>query len=103
MIDLELQSISDMLVGQIARDNEAEHMVEWDKPDAINHPEHYCQGGIECIEAIKASMSAEAYRGYLKGNIMKYLWRYEHKGKPAQDIKKMLWYGNRLLGELEGK
>ena len=32
--------------------------------DAIN-PEHYKQGDVECIEAIRASMTAEAFKGYL--------------------------------------
>jgi hypothetical protein len=46
----------------------------------VTHPAHYTKGGIECIEAIKASMSKEEYCGYLKGNIMKYVWRYKDKG-----------------------
>ena len=50
------------------------------KPDNVNHPAHYCKGGIECIKAIEASMSAEAFKGYLKGCCLKYLWRYEVKG-----------------------
>lgn len=54
---------------------------------AIDHPLHYTQGGIECIEAIRASMAPEAFRGYLKGNILKYLWRYENKGGLV-DLKK---------------
>ena len=49
--------------------------------------EHYKQGGIECIDAIKASMSAEQFKGFCKGNVIKYLWRYEHKGG-KEDLKK---------------
>jgi len=69
--------------------------------DNVNHPNHYCNGGIECIEAIKASMSFEAFCGYLKGNNIKYLWRYEHKNKPVEDLKKAQWYQNRLITEVE--
>lgn len=69
--------------------------------DAVNHPSHYTSGGIECIAAIKASMSAEEYRGYLKGNVMKYLWRYESKGKPAEDLKKARVYLDWLIKEIE--
>ena len=47
--------------------------------DFVNHPPHY-QGTIECIDAIEASMSAEAFKGSLKANVMKYVWRYETKG-----------------------
>ena len=46
------------------------------KNDNVNGPAHYRQGGIECIEAIKASMSEEGFRDYLKGNVMKYIWNY---------------------------
>ena len=68
--------------------------------DNVNSPAHYRQGGIECIEAIKASMSEEGFRDYLKGNVMKYIWRYKHKGKAIEDIEKALWYLNRLKDEL---
>lgn len=47
--------------------------------DCINNPEHYTSGDIECIDAIKASMGRRAFLGYLKGNALKYLWRYERK------------------------
>lgn len=70
------------------------------KNDNVNNPNHYRQGGIECIEAIKASMSQHGFRDYLKGNVMKYIWRYEHKGKAVEDIGKAMWYLNRLKDEL---
>ena len=73
------------------------------KNDNVNSPVHYRQGGIECIEAIKASMSEEGFRDYLKGNVMKYIWRYKHKGKAIEDIEKALWYLNRLKDELYGQ
>jgi hypothetical protein len=62
----------------------------------VKQPPHYNYGNIECIEAIKESMTLEAYRGYLKGNCMKYLWRYERKGKQLQDLHKAQWYLSRL-------
>lgn len=67
--------------------------------DKVNHPSHYTNGDIECIEAIKASMSQEAFNGYLKGNALKYLWRYQLKNNPEEDLKKAQWYLNRLLDE----
>lgn len=70
------------------------------KNDNVNSPNHYRQGGIEYIEAIKASMSQYGFRDYLKGNVMKYIWRYEHKGKAMEDIEKAIWYLNRLKDEL---
>ena len=47
--------------------------------DAVNSPEHYTEGDIECIDAIEASMSPTEFQGYCKGNALKYIWRYRHK------------------------
>jgi len=71
--------------------------------DVVNSPPHYKAGGIEAIEGIEASMAPEAFAGYLKGNVMKYLWRYEKKGKPIEDLKKARWYLDRLIGLRERK
>jgi hypothetical protein len=74
-----------------------------DGVDVVNSPPHYKTGGIEAIEGIEASMGPEAFAGYLKGNIMKYMWRYERKGKPIEDLKKARWYLDRLIGLRERK
>ena len=71
------------------------------KHDPVSRPAHYASGGVECIEAIKASMSREAFLGYLKGNVQKYLWRYEKKVNPVEDLKKARWYLDRLIAEQE--
>jgi hypothetical protein len=68
--------------------------------DVVNKPEHYRQGGLECIEAIEASMSREEFQGYLKGNIEKYVWRYRYKNG-IQDLHKARWYLDRLILALE--
>lgn len=64
--------------------------------DNVNHPAHYTQGGIECIDAIQASMSVEEFKGYLKGNALKYIWRYENKNNPVEDLQKAMWYLTKL-------
>jgi hypothetical protein len=71
------------------------------KHDPVNSPSHYASGGIECIEAIKESMSREAFLGYLKGNVQKYMWRYEKKVNLVEDLKKARWYLERLIAEQE--
>jgi hypothetical protein len=55
-------------------------------------PDHYTHGDIECIDAQRAACSAEGYKGHLKCQVIKYLWRYEHKGRPIEDIEKSLDY-----------
>jgi hypothetical protein len=67
--------------------------------DAIN-PDHYKQGGIECIEAMKASMTPEQFQGYLKGQVIKYLWRLGLKDSAVQDARKAAWYLDRMIMEL---
>ena len=70
-------------------------------PDPVNSPNHYLAGSIECIDAIEASASsADAFRGYCKGNVQKYLWRMENKGKPKEDAMKAQWYLNKLISKL---
>jgi len=73
------------------------------KSDPVNAPDHYRQGGIEAIDAIEASMSPVEYRGYLKGNVLKYLWRYDYKGKALQDLAKANWYLLRLMAAVEAE
>ena len=68
--------------------------------DPVEQPDHYNKGAIEAIEAIKASMPEHEFRGYLKGNALKYLWRYDYKGKPIEDLRKCRWYIDRLIKEM---
>lgn len=65
--------------------------TETKQPDAVNHPSHYTFGAIECIDAIKAMLTAEEFRGYCKGNAIKYIWRERHKGSD-ESIEKAAWY-----------
>jgi hypothetical protein len=62
--------------------------------DPIN-PSHY-KNAIETINAIEASMTLEAFRGYLKGNVIKYVTRYEKKNG-VEDLKKADWYLSKLI------
>ncbi|MDG1314770.1 MAG: DUF3310 domain-containing protein [Flavobacteriaceae bacterium] len=65
----------------------------------VNHPSHYTQTGIECIDAIKASLG-DGYQDYCKGNVMKYLWRYKYKNG-IEDLKKAQWYLNSMVDSLQ--
>lgn len=71
--------------------------------DAVNHPEHYTQGGIECIDAIKAAtVELEGIEAFCTGNAIKYLFRWKRKNG-AEDIRKAIWYCERLLKEIENE
>jgi len=64
--------------------------------DPVNSPSHYNSGKIECIDAMESMLSKEEFIGYLRGNAFKYQWRFLHKGKAQEDLKKAQWYLNKL-------
>lgn len=71
--------------------------------DNVNHPSHYTQGGIECIDALKAAtIGKTGIEAVCVANVIKYLWRYEEKNG-LEDVKKAQWYIKRLIQELEYK
>lgn len=67
--------------------------------DMVNSPPHYNQTGIECIQAISAATD-KGFKYYLQGNIMKYLWRFDYKDKPLEDLQKAKWYLDKLIEEV---
>ena len=70
--------------------------------NAVNNPSHYTQDdGIECIDAIQAALTEEEWRGFLRGNCLKYLWRYRHKGAPMEDLQKAEVYRQWLYEAVE--
>jgi len=89
--DLAWKEITDFITKRM--DGKDTHLHQFDN---VDRPIHYAAGSIECIDAIEAQLSAEEFRGYLKGNIIKYIWREKHKGK-IESLKKALWYLNRLI------
>ena len=76
--------------------------------DIINSPTHYTQG-IETIKIIRAKLTDEEDRGYLKGTIMKYNTRIGLKGSEqdaSDDAGKLSWYAiklNEFLNEVNHK
>jgi len=66
------------------------------EPDMVNHPPHYTAGGIECIEAIRAALTPDEFRGHCKANAMKYIWRERNKGGD-ESIRKAIWYLTEML------
>jgi|TARA_A100001015_G_scaffold189100_1_gene210615 hypothetical protein len=68
--------------------------------DPVDYPAHYNQGDIQCIDAIKSALG-DGFKYYLQGSAMKYLWRYEHKGKQIEDLEKSIWFLNKLKEQYE--
>ena len=58
--------------------------------DNVQHPSHYTAGGVECIDGIRAALG-RGFGSYCQGNILKYVWRYAHKGG-VEDLRKAQVY-----------
>ncbi len=85
--------------AKIMEDAEQAGKQAWGNVDMVNSPPHYNQTGIECIHAISAA-TGDGFKYYLQGNIMKYLWRFDYKEKPLEDLKKAQWYLDKLIEEV---
>lgn len=68
--------------------------------DRVNHPIHYAQGSIECIDYIQDFLTREEFIGYLRGNIAKYMHRWRYKNG-IEDLDKAGWYHKRLVNFLK--
>jgi len=73
-----------------------------DSSDQVNSPEHYTSGKQEAIDTIEDAISraASVELGFLQGQVLKYLLRMWHKGKPLQDAEKAQWYLTRLISSM---
>lgn len=65
--------------------------------DAVEKPKHYTDGSIEFIQAAESVLSPEEYMGFLRGNVLKYVWRCGKKGNSLQDAKKAKWYIEKFI------
>ena len=69
--------------------------------DPINAPSHYKAGGVECIELLRQNLTPEQYKGFLLGNVQKYIFRCQAKGCEEQDLRKAEWYLRRLISDTQ--
>ena len=65
--------------------------------EMINHPSHYNNGTMECIEAMVGAYGKDEVKIFCKINALKYLWRLGHKDDEAQEIGKIKWYLDKYL------
>ena len=72
-----------------------------DKDNAVYTPPHYTQGEIEFIQAMRSMLTPEEFKGFCKGNAVKYIWREDLKGSNISDLKKAVVYLNWAIERLE--
>lgn len=69
--------------------------------EIVSHPAHYCQGGVECIDALEAATTGlQGIEAVCTANAIKYLWRWKHKNG-VTDLYKAQWYIDRLIKHQE--
>ena len=66
--------------------------------EQVNSPNHYASGDIECIDAIRAALTPDEFRGFCKGNAIKYAWRERRKGGD-ESLQKANWYLRMATGD----
>ena len=69
--------------------------------DTVNHPPHYNNGGMECIDYIKQVLTLEEFKGYCHGNLIKYQHRHEYKNSPIEDMEKAKWYLEKMIDTMK--
>ena len=71
--------------------------------DMVNHPSHYTQGGIECIDALTAMVTPykDTVAATLAWQVVKYIWRHPFKFNSLEDLKKARFYLDRLIAHWE--
>lgn len=59
--------------------------------DNVNHPKHYKECSIECIDAMRVVLGDEGIFNYCMGCAFKYIWRWKFKNG-REDLDKARWY-----------
>lgn len=90
-----LQHLDRLATAEIAIANNARETKEVEL-DNVNHPTHYNKGTMECLDVIKACLSTAEFKGFLKGNVLKYMYRKGDKGDALEDLNKACWYAKKL-------
>ena len=70
------------------------------KTSAVDKPTHYTSGAVEFIDAIRSALTPDEFRGFCKGNILKYVWRERLKNQD-QDLQKAAKYLEWLIAEMQ--
>jgi hypothetical protein len=79
-------------------------MEKYTSEEMVNRPPHYRFGGYELLEVIKAKLresKMDAVQSALWIQLIQYLFRFDMKGKPFEDLNKAKFYLNDLYKETE--
>lgn len=70
--------------------------------DPVNRPKHYTQYRTEVIDIVEDVCKSiqNGFHGWLVGNIVKYVLRFQFKNG-VEDLKKARFYLDKLINEME--
>lgn len=77
-------------------------LVKRESFDAVERPPHYADRKYPVWDVMEDSMG-DRYVGFLEGNVLKYMMRWDKKGKPVEDLKKAKQYLEKLIKAMEEK
>lgn len=96
----------DKFQGVLGNDNIKDGVK--DIVDAVNQPSHYTSGDIEVIEYIEQQAKVMYDSGTVPPeviphicNAIKYVSRFQSKGKAVEDLQKSVYYINRAIKNIE--
>lgn len=69
-------------------------MTEYDN---VNHPYHYANSGIECIDVMENIFGSDKVQSFCLCNAFKYIFRCMHKNNTIEDLKKADWYIKKFI------
>ena len=81
------------IIQELKKNNKNKQVVETNN---VNHPKHYSQGNIECIDAMESAFGTQVVLLFCICNAFKYIWRHSKKNG-IEDIKKAMWYISKYL------
>ena len=67
--------------------------------EEVEHPRHYTQGEVECIDAMVSAFGEEAVRDYCRLNAFKYVWRAKEKDSVESNTRKAIWFLRMSVGD----
>ena len=73
-------------------------MTDDNTEEVVNHPSHYTQGDIECIDAIDSAFGHEMTAIYCAITAFTYIWRHRVKHpSPIIDLQKAQWFTEKAI------
>ncbi len=93
MADKKKDKITDEINDETSE--QADKQTSEPATDMVNHPHHYCTGGIECFDAMLSTFGKDWMIVYCNINAFKYAWRAKHKNNFVEDMRKSAWYSTK--------